>query len=48
VPVATTAEFGRFVEQYKVTNGVNMVLGNLQAHRAMRRSTLFPDGRVDA
>lgn len=46
--VATTAEFGQFIEQYQVTNGVNMVLGNLQAHRAMRRSSRFPDGRVDA
>ena len=47
-PVATTAPFGQFIEQYQVTNGVNMVLGNLQAHRALRRSTRFPNGRVDA
>ena len=41
-PVATTAPFGQFIEQYQVTNGVNMVLGNLQAHRALRRSTRLP------
>ena len=47
VRVDATARFGQFVEQYQVSNGVNMVLGSLQAHRALRRSARFPGGRVD-
>ncbi|MDA1094852.1 MAG: hypothetical protein O3A25_16500 [Acidobacteria bacterium] len=46
-PVDQTARFGQFVEQYQVSNGVNLVLGNLQVHRPLRRSARFPDGRVD-
>lgn len=45
--VDATARFGQYVEQYQVSNGVNMVLGNLQAHRPLRRSARFPGGRVD-
>ncbi len=47
VRVDATARFGQFVEQYQVSNGVNMVLGNLQAHRPLRQSARFPGGRVD-
>jgi hypothetical protein len=47
VQVEATARFGQFVEQYQVSNGVNMVLGNLQAHRPLLRSARFPNGRVD-
>ena len=45
--VDTTAPFSQFVQGYQVSNGVNMVLGNLEAHRQLARSTRFPDGRVD-
>ncbi len=45
--VDTTAPFSQFVQGYQVSNGVNMVLGNLEAYRQLGRSTRFPDGRVD-
>jgi hypothetical protein len=47
LPVDTVAPFGRFVQQYQVSNGVNLILGNLEAHRRMGRGVRFPDGRID-
>jgi hypothetical protein len=45
--VDTVAPFGQFVQQYQVSNGVNLVLANLEAHRRLSPSAGFPDGRLD-
>ena len=37
----------QFVEVYRVTNGVNLFLVNIQAHQGLVRSTEFPRGRID-
>ena len=47
VPVDAVAPMAEFVSQYQVSNGVNMVLGNLSAHRRLGRSSRFPMGQVD-
>lgn len=44
--IATVAPLNRFVERYWVGNGVNMILGNVEAHHGLVRSTRFPAGRV--
>ena len=45
--VDTVAPMAQFVQQYQVTNGVNMILSNLEAHKALARTVGFPDGRAD-
>ena len=47
LPVDTVAPFGQFVQQYQVSNGVNLVLANLEAHRRLIPNARFPDGRMD-
>ena len=37
----------QLVQQHQVTNGVNMILSNLEAHKALARTVGFPDGRAD-
>ena len=37
----------QFVEVYQVSNGVNMVLGNVQAHKGLAKNARFTDGRAD-
>ena len=37
----------QFVQVYQVSNGVNMVLGGVQAHTRLARTARFADGRVD-
>ena len=46
LPVDTSAPMEQFVQQYQVSNGVNLVLGNVEAHRRLARSVQFPDGRA--
>jgi hypothetical protein len=46
-PVDVVAPMDQFVEEYRVTNGVNMFLANLQAHKGLARSPRFADGRAD-
>ena len=46
-PVDTVAPMARFVQIYRVSNGVNMILGNVEAHRRFARNTRFPGGRAD-
>ena len=45
--VETVAPMKQFVQRYRVTNGVNMILCNLEAHRRLARTVRFPDGRAD-
>ncbi len=45
--VDTVAPMNRFVQQYQVSNGVNMLLGNVHAHKRVAKSSRFADGRVD-
>ena len=47
VPIDVVAPMKQFVEVYRVTNGVNLFLVNLQAHHGLARSAGFPRGRVD-
>ena len=47
VAVDTVAPMNRFVQQYQVSNGVNMLLGNVHAHKRVAKSSRFADGRVD-
>ncbi len=47
MPVDIVAPMQRFVQLYQVSNGVNMVLGNVQAHKRLAEGAGFPDGRVD-
>ena len=47
MPVDTVAPMEQFVQLYQVTNGVNMILGNVEAHRRFARTVGFPDGRAD-
>ena len=46
-PIDTVAPFYQFVQQYRVTNSVNLLLGNLQAHRGIMSNTRFPHGQLD-
>ena len=46
-PVDTVAPMAQFVQLYQVTNGVNMILSNLEAHRRLVKTAGFPDGRAD-
>ena len=45
--VDTVAPMRQFVQTYQVTNGVNMILGNVQVHERLVRSARFADGRAD-
>ena len=47
VPVDTIAPMEQFVQLYQVSNGVNMILSNVGAHRGLARTVGFPDGRAD-
>ena len=47
MPVDIVAPMQRFVQLYQVSNGVDMVLGNVQAHERLAEGAGFPDGRVD-
>jgi hypothetical protein len=46
-PIDVMAPMATFVEVYRVTNGVNLFLSNVQAHKGLIRSARFPRGRVD-
>ena len=46
-PVDAVLPLAQFVEVYRVTNGVNMMLGNIQVHRQFASSPRFPRGRAD-
>ena len=46
-PVDTVAPMARFVQIYRVSNGVNMILGNVEAHQRFARNARFPGGRAD-
>jgi hypothetical protein len=46
-PVDVVAPMDHFVQQYRVTNGVNMFLANALAHRRLGRSARFPGGRTE-
>ena len=45
--VNTVAPMRQFVQTYQVTNGVNMILANVQVHERLVRSARFADGRAD-
>lgn len=45
--VDTIAPMDQFLEQYQVSNGVNLVLSSVQAHKRFARSSRFTSGRVD-
>ena len=47
VAVDTVAPMSQFVQSYRVTNGVNMALSNVQAHVGLARNARFPEGRAD-
>lgn len=47
MPVDLVAPIEQFVQLYRVTNGVNMILANVQAHKGLAESVRFPDGRAD-
>lgn len=46
-PVDTMAPMNRFVQAYQVSNGVNLVLANVEAHKRLSRGPRFPNGRAD-
>ena len=46
-PIDVVAPMTQFVEVYRVTNGVNLFLSNVQAHKGLLGSDRFPLGRVD-
>ena len=43
-PIDVMAPMATFVEVYRVTNGVNLFLSNVQAHKGLIRSARFPLG----
>ena len=45
-PVDTVAPMAQFVQIYRVSNGANMILGNVEAHRGFAGSARFPAGRA--
>ena len=45
--IDTVAPMDQFIQQYQVSNGVNLVLSSVQAHKRFVRSSRFPSGRVD-
>ena len=45
--VDTVAPIAQFVQIYRVSNGANMILGNVSAHRQVARTPRFPAGRAD-
>ncbi len=45
--VDTVVPMEQFVQLYRVSNGVNMILSNVEAHRRLARTVRFPDGRAD-
>lgn len=47
VPIDQIVPMQQFVEVYRVTNGVNLILGNLAAHNGIGRSRRFPEGRTE-
>ena len=46
-PVDGVASVERFVQAYQVSNGVNMILSNLQVHRRLGKNAGYPGGRAD-
>ena len=47
IPIDNVAPMSDFVQRYQVSNGVNMVLVNVQAHKGFGRSARFREGRAD-
>ena len=45
--VDTVSPMARFVQIYRVSNGANMILGTVTAHRYLVRNPRFPAGRAD-
>ena len=45
--VDRVAPMEQFVQDYRVTNGVNLVLANVQAHKGLAKSARFSEGRAD-
>ena len=45
--VDTVAPMEQFVQRYRVSNGVNMILSNVEAHTRLAKTVRFPDGRAD-
>ena len=46
--IDTTAPMAEFVDQYQISNGVNLVMGNVIGHTRFVRSPGFEDGRMTA
>jgi hypothetical protein len=46
-PVDVVAPMDQFVQSYRVTNGVNMFLANVQGHARLDTSARFPGGRTE-
>ena len=45
--VNIVAPMSQFVQLYRVTNGVNMILTNVQGHKGLAKSARFSGGRAD-
>ena len=45
--IDVVAPMKQFVEVYRVTNGVNLFLANLETHKGLSASQRFPRGRTD-
>ena len=46
-PITPWPPFYYFVQKYRVMNGVNLLLSNLQAHRGIMSNTRFPHEQLD-
>ena len=47
LPVDGLAPLSQFIQTYQVSNGVNMLLGNVEAHKRLGESVAFPAGRAE-